>query len=84
MLSVSRLFTAAAAVSMVAAGAAPAFAQAAPGTRHMLVKYQLVSGEYCFDTNPIDNGVTAASRMPNVECKTQAGWAQDGLTVARR
>lgn len=84
MLSVSRLFSAVAAVSMVATGAAPAFAQAAPATRHMLVKYRPVSGEYCFDTNPIDDGATAASHLPNVQCKTQAGWAQDGLTIARR
>ena len=84
MLSVSRLFPAVAAISMVAAGAAPAFAQGAPDTRHMLVKYHPVSGEYCFDTAPMDAGSTGVVRLPNMECKTQSGWAQDGLTIARR
>ncbi|MBA2934289.1 hypothetical protein HZF05_09270 [Sphingomonas sp. CGMCC 1.13654] len=81
MHTVSRLIPAVAALAMAAA---PAFAQGAPATRHMLVKYQPVSGEYCFDTAPLDNGATSVSRLPSVECKTRAGWALDGLTIARR
>lgn len=83
MISVSRLFPALAALSTVSVGVAPAFAQASAPIQHVRVYYQPASSTYCIDTAAMDAGATGVSRLPSFQCKSQAEWAQDGLTVSR-
>ncbi|MDH7638841.1 hypothetical protein [Sphingomonas oryzagri] len=83
MTSVSRLVPALAALSTAFVGVAPAFAQASAPVQHVRVYYQPASSTYCIDTAEMDAGATGVTRLPSFQCKSQAEWAQDGLTVSR-
>ena len=83
MSSVSRLFAALAALSTICAGVAPAFARGSAPVQHVRVYYQPASRSYCIDTAAMDAGATGVSRLPSFQCKSQAEWAEEGLTVSR-
>jgi hypothetical protein len=83
MTSVSRLVPALAALSIGFVCVAPAFAQASAPVQHVRVYYQPASNSYCIDTAEMDAGATGVTRLPSFQCKSQAEWAQDGLTVSR-
>jgi hypothetical protein len=62
----------------VSAAATPAFAQPQGRFGDAKVTYQAKTDRYRFRETRI------ASRTPSVQCRTKAGWAQDGLTISRK
>ncbi|MDO7835382.1 hypothetical protein Q4610_10020 [Sphingobium sp. HBC34] len=73
-------FIAAVAIATVAvsAASAPAFAQATGQFGNAKVRHDAKTDRYCFSE------AITGSRVPLVQCRTKAQWAQAGLTITRK